>query len=70
MRFERPKPGEEFTTAQLDDNAVQTVKIGANLPPQVQESLIRCLKANADVRHHHHTIRNVGNTSIGFMTPP
>jgi hypothetical protein len=56
MRFERLKPGEEFTTTQLDDNAAQTVKIVPipSLPPQIQESLIICLKANADVRLRHH----------------
>jgi hypothetical protein len=38
MRFERTKPDGEFITGQLDDQ-----------PFQVQESLIKCLKANADV---------------------
>jgi hypothetical protein len=33
----------------LDDNPTKTVKIGANLPPHVQETLVKCLKANTDV---------------------
>ncbi|MCH99221.1 hypothetical protein A2U01_0020232 [Trifolium medium] len=49
MRFERPKPDGEFITVQLDNNPTKVVKIGANLPPLIQESLVRCLKANADV---------------------
>ncbi|MCH84825.1 hypothetical protein A2U01_0005662 [Trifolium medium] len=49
MKFERPKPDGEFITVQLDNNPTKTVNIGANLPQRIQEALIRCLKANADV---------------------
>ncbi|MCI48117.1 hypothetical protein A2U01_0069360, partial [Trifolium medium] len=49
MKFERPKPDGEFITVQLDDNPTKTIKIGANLAQRVQEALIGCLKANADV---------------------
>ncbi|MCI52205.1 hypothetical protein A2U01_0073449, partial [Trifolium medium] len=45
VRFERPKPDGEFITVQLDNNPTKVVKIGANLSPLIQESLVRCLKA-------------------------
>jgi hypothetical protein len=41
------KPEEEKN--QRGDNSARIVKIGANLPPNVEESLIRCLKANTDM---------------------
>ncbi|GAU28815.1 hypothetical protein TSUD_21520 [Trifolium subterraneum] len=49
IKFERPEPNGEFIMSQLDGNPEKAVKVGTNLPYQIQESLIRCLKVNADV---------------------
>ncbi|GAU41699.1 hypothetical protein TSUD_94200 [Trifolium subterraneum] len=49
IKFEKPKSNGEFITIQLDNNPTKTVKIEANLPHQVQESLTKGLKAKSDI---------------------
>lgn len=49
LPFERPTTDGEFKFVQLDDNPAMKVKIGVNLPSQVEEDLIECLRANADL---------------------
>lgn len=49
LPFERPKPDGEFKSIQLDDNSTRKVKIRANFPPQVEEDLIECLRAKAEL---------------------
>jgi hypothetical protein len=49
MKFERPKPNGDFIMVQLDANPNKVVKIGASFPPQIQTTLIKCLKAIADI---------------------
>lgn len=45
LPFERPTPDGEFKSVQLNDNPTGKVKIGSNL----EENLIECLLANADI---------------------
>jgi hypothetical protein len=49
MRFERPKSDGEFIMVQLGTNSDKVVKIGANLPQQIQVILINFLKDNVDI---------------------
>jgi hypothetical protein len=49
MTFERPKPDGEFIMVQLGTNSDKVVKIGANLPQQIQVILINFLKDNVDI---------------------
>lgn len=49
LPFERTTTDGEFKLVQLDDNPTMKVKIGVNLPSQVEEDLIECLRANADL---------------------
>jgi hypothetical protein len=44
------KPSEELDTIELEDgHPEKTTKVGANLPPQMKESLVQFLKSNIDV---------------------
>lgn len=49
LPFERPSLDEEFKSIQMDDNSARKVKIGANLPPTVENDLIECLRDNTDL---------------------
>ncbi|MCI34033.1 hypothetical protein A2U01_0055251, partial [Trifolium medium] len=49
MKFKTPTPDGEFITIQLDHNPTKIDKIGANLPTTIEVSLMKCLKANADI---------------------
>ncbi|GAU37624.1 hypothetical protein TSUD_365450 [Trifolium subterraneum] len=48
MKFNRHVPEGEFISVQLDDNPTRSIKIWVNLPPNVEENLVRCLKANTN----------------------
>ena len=44
------KPSEELDTIKLEDGSLEKItKIGADLPPQIRESLIQFLRNNKDV---------------------
>lgn len=49
LPFEGHTPGAEFKSVQLDDNPTTMFKIGANLTPTVENDLIECLRANAEL---------------------
>ena len=48
-KIRRPVPDGEFIRVQLGDDPKKTVQIGIDLPAEVKDELVKCLKDNADL---------------------